>query len=110
MALFRGRRSFPRIAGRTVVLIDDGSSTIPMLSAALSTLRSGGAHRVVLASALIHPDAEAALRSRCDEIVGTIDPRNLEFAFRDFETVGDDDVIVQLNRAHGALSRLHVTQ
>jgi putative phosphoribosyl transferase len=99
---FCGRSAPARIAGRTVIVVDDGSSSLGMLLATISALNARGARPIVIATPLIHPDDYAALRARCDEVVGAIDARRPECVIRDFSPVGDDEVIVHLHRYHEA--------
>lgn len=71
--LFRGHRPFPRVTNRTVILVDDGTTSQRLLAAATALLHARGAESLVLARP----------------------PRD---AFRDLDPVRDVDVILQLNR------------
>lgn len=99
VALFRGHRPFPHIAGRTAILVDDGSSSARMLAAGLSSLRGRGA-KTVLATPLLDPAAERSLATYADEIVAltAADSRGMA-VYRELESLADVDVIVELNRA-----------
>ena len=57
--VYRGKRPFPTIAGRTVVLVDDGFATGSTMRAAARALRRMGPARLVLAAPV------GALCGRC---------------------------------------------
>jgi predicted phosphoribosyltransferase len=100
LALFRGHRPFPPLAGRTTILVDDGSASTRMLAAALANLRARGAQPLVLGLPVADPETGIALRDRCDELVvlARRDPRGLECSYRELERVGDLDLVVLLTR------------
>lgn len=100
IALFRGQRPFPHIAGRTAILVDDGIASPRVLGAALSSLRARGA-ATVLALPVLDPAAHDSLAAYADELVvlAPADARGLAFAYRELEPLGDSDIIVELNRA-----------
>ena len=62
---FRGGRPRMPLAGRTVVVVDDGIATGATARAACQVARAQGAARVVLAVPVAPPDAVAELRRRC---------------------------------------------
>jgi predicted phosphoribosyltransferase len=100
LELFRGHRPFPPVAGRTTILVDDGSASTRMLDAALVNLRARGAQPLVLGLPVADPETCTALRDRCNELVALAerDPRGLECSYRELERVGDLDLIVLLER------------
>ena len=61
---FRGRPARVPLAGRTVVIVDDGIATGATARAACQVARAHGAERVVLAVPVGPPDIEARLRQR----------------------------------------------
>lgn len=69
LAVYRADRPAPVIAGRTVVLVDDGVATGLTLIAAVRSLRRRGAVRIIVAAPVASPSAEQALHREADEMV-----------------------------------------
>jgi putative phosphoribosyl transferase len=67
--LFRGGCPPPAVAGRTVVLVDDGLATGATMRAAVRAVRQAGPARLVVAVPVGSPEACAALRDEVDEVV-----------------------------------------
>lgn len=67
--LYEGNRPPLPVAGRTVVVVDDGIATGATAKAALTLLRQAGPKRVVLAVPVAAPQTLAEFRSFADEIV-----------------------------------------
>ncbi len=72
--LYRGGRAPPELAGRTVLIVDDGIATGSTMLAALEVARRCGAGRVVAATPVAPPDACQALASAADELVCLLSP------------------------------------
>lgn len=62
------------MAGRTVVVVDDGVETGTAAAAVATALRAAGVARSVLAVPVCPRDVEATLLSRYDEIVAVVRP------------------------------------
>lgn len=92
----RGGAAPPALAGRTVIVIDDGLATGATMTAALRAAKSGGAARVVAAAPVGAPDTCRALRGEADDVVCPEQPE-LFFAvgahYATFEQLSDDDAI-----------------
>jgi putative phosphoribosyl transferase len=73
-ARFRRGWPAPRIAGRTVILVDDGLATGATMRAAVRAVRQQGPARLVVAVPVGSPDACAALRREADEVVCLHEP------------------------------------
>lgn len=92
----------PDVAGRGVIVIDDGIATgctIRAGAAALRTLRAG---RISLAVPVAPPDALPSLQPCFDEIVCLKTPQPFTavgYWYRDFEQVSDAEVIALLESA-----------
>jgi putative phosphoribosyl transferase len=65
----RGSRARTPLAGRTVIVVDDGVATGSTVRAALQVARAHGASHVVLAVPVAPPDTVRALRREADEVV-----------------------------------------
>jgi predicted phosphoribosyltransferase len=84
------------LAGRTVILVDDGLATGSTAIAAVRSARAQRAGRIVVAVGVAPPATLTRLRSEADEVVCLHAPPAFgavgEF-FADFSEVTDDDVI-----------------
>ena len=96
---YRGGRALPDLAGRTVVVVDDGLATGYTARAAVAAVRAGGAARVVLAVPVGSPDTATELAGLVDEVVCLERPAGLFSIgewYEDFRQVGDDEVVALL--------------
>jgi putative phosphoribosyl transferase len=100
--LYRGDRPLPQIAGKTVILVDDGMATGASIYAAVQALRPMQPTRLILAVPVAPPAAWAWLRKFVDEIVCLYLPDTFlavgEF-YEDFAQVEDAEVVEMLRRA-----------
>lgn len=95
------RQAIP-IAGRNVVLVDDGIATGSTVRIALRALRTAGAGKIVLAVPVAPADAIATLRPECDDIICLSTPpyfRAVGFHYADFSQTSDHDVVALLQEA-----------
>ena len=93
---YRGARPFPRITGRTAILVDDGLATGGTARAALEALRLAGPARLVLAVPVGPPATLHWLESEADEVVCLLAPRQFAavgYWYRDFHPVSDNEVL-----------------
>jgi putative phosphoribosyl transferase len=96
---FRGRRAPISLAGRTVIVVDDGIATGGTARAALEVARAQGARRVVLAVPVAPPETLRALQSLADDVVCLDAPqwfRAVGMHYLDFTQTSDQDVIALL--------------
>jgi predicted phosphoribosyltransferase len=93
--LYRGDRPPPDVAGRTVILVDDGLATGATMRAAVAALRRQPQARIVIAVPTASPDTCEALKAEADDVVCAITPEPF-FAvghwYEDFTQTTDDEV------------------
>jgi predicted phosphoribosyltransferase len=90
------------IAGRTIVLVDDGLATGSTMRAAIASARKQGAAHVVVGVPVGAASSVAALRTVADEVVCPSTPpffRAVGLAYLDFSEVSDADVRALLAEA-----------
>ncbi|MEZ5736118.1 MAG: phosphoribosyltransferase [Novosphingobium sp.] len=90
------------LAGRTIVVVDDGIATGGTVRAALQALAKAGAGRIVLAVPLAPPDVLPEMRSLCDEVICLSSPEPFYAVgahYRDFGQTEDREVIDLLEKA-----------
>jgi putative phosphoribosyl transferase len=95
-ALYLGRRARVPVAGRTVVLIDDGIATGTTTRAALRSLRRREPARIVLAVPVAPREACIRFAQVADDFVCLVRPRLFEAVgafYREFEQVTDEEVV-----------------
>jgi putative phosphoribosyl transferase len=100
----RGGRPREPLAGRTVVIVDDGVATGATARAACRVAAAQGAAGIVLAMPVAAADVVAALRQVADDVVCVHMPVQLLSISRwydDFAPTSDDEVAALLDRARG---------
>ncbi|MEU6549022.1 phosphoribosyltransferase family protein [Streptomyces sp. NPDC046915] len=101
---YRGEREPVRLAGRTVVVVDDGVATGSTARAACRISRARGAARIVLAVPVAPRDWTARLGGEADELVCLDTPRRFyaigQF-YDDFSQLADDEVVTLLEQTSG---------
>lgn len=93
--LYRGGRPEPALAGREVILTDDGIATGSTMLAAVQVARERGAGRVVVAVPVAPPETLAALAPLVDELVCLAAPprfRAVSQWYDAFDQTGDEEV------------------
>ena len=96
---YRAGRALPRLAGRTVVLVDDGIATGVTARAALRTLRTHGPDRLILAAPVGAAASLRDLAGEADETAVLETPTPFGAVGRwydDFGQVSDDQVLAVL--------------
>jgi len=96
-----GRAALP-VAGRSVIVVDDGIATGATVRAALKGLADKGAAEVILAVPVAPPDTLAELEALCDQVICLEAPRAFYAVgahYRDFGQVADDTVTMLLRQA-----------
>ena len=93
---YRGDKPMRSLAGRTVIVVDDGVATGATAHAAARAARARGAARVVLAAPVIAASSEPELRSDFDEVVAVELPDPflaVGLWYERFGQVSDDEVL-----------------
>lgn len=94
--MYRGAARPLPVAGKTVILTDDGAATGRTLLAAIELLRSEGAGRIVAALPVAPPDTLKVLERSADEVVCLEAPGDFvaigQF-YEDFSQVADEEAV-----------------
>jgi predicted phosphoribosyltransferase len=102
--VYRHGRPMPPVAGRTVILIDDGLATGASMRAAVQALRMLGPAEIVVAVPVAPEAACRELAYVADDVVCAATPRsfrNVGEWYDDFSQVSDDEVVRLLEEAGG---------
>lgn len=92
---YRGARTPPAVAGKTVILVDDGLATGSTMRAAAAALMTQRPRRLIAAVPVAPPSTCQALRTEVDEVVSLVTPegfRSVGEWYRDFGQTTDDEV------------------
>jgi predicted phosphoribosyltransferase len=101
--VYRGSRPQPEIAGKTVILVDDGVATGSTMLAALEALRKKLPAHLVVAVPVASESASQALESAADEFVAGLVPEmffGVGHWYADFSQTTDAEVRVLLEKSH----------
>src|SRR5690606_10505374 len=102
--LYRGNRAAPVVAGRTVILVDDGLATGSTMTVAVRMVRNANPARIIVAVPVAPADACAALAAEVDQLVCLQQPTLFQSVgqwYEDFEQTSDDEVIRLLAESVG---------
>lgn len=106
--LYREGRPTPDLAGKIVILIDDGLATGSTMRAAVRAVRQQNPARVIVAVPVAASATCEVLRRDADEVISFATPEPF-FAvgqwYRDFEQTSDEEVHALLSRATDFASR-----
>jgi predicted phosphoribosyltransferase len=94
--VLRGGRSLPEIAGRTVILVDDGIAMGSTMRASIKLCRKKGAGKVVVAVPVAGPRVSAEMGAVADELVVLEKPsffRAVAQVYRQWYDVPDSEVL-----------------
>ena len=99
--LYRPGRPPPDVAGRVVIVVDDGLATGSTMRAAVTALRQAGAGRIVVAVPVGAASTSRGLRADADEVVCARTPspfRAVGEWYKDFTPTGEDQIRAALGR------------
>lgn len=99
---YRGDRPAPEIAGRCVIVVDDGLATGASMRAAVASIRALGPGRLVIAVPVAPASAMLELRQLADDVVVVLAPQRFGAVglwYADFTPTSDDEVIALLQGA-----------
>lgn len=105
--VFRAEAPNPDVAGRTVVIVDDGVATGATARAAAISVRQRGATRIVLAVPACPPDVLPVLRRDFETVICAITPTPFDAVglwYEDFRQVSDAEVLGLLESHPGERS------
>jgi putative phosphoribosyl transferase len=100
--LYRPGRAPPDVAGRTVILVDDGLATGSTMRAAVAALRAKQPARLVVAVPVGAPQTCSEFQDIVDEVVCAARPeefRAVGMWYRDFSPTSDEQVLELLAEA-----------
>ncbi|MEU6791752.1 phosphoribosyltransferase family protein [Nonomuraea wenchangensis] len=100
--VYRGDRPLPALAGREVIVVDDGLATGGTARAALRAVAAAGPARVTLAVPVGTLSTVESLRHEADEVVALLTPVDFRAVgqwYVHFEQLSDADVLELLGQA-----------
>ena len=103
---YRGDRPAPGIAGRTVILVDDGLATGSTMRAAVAALRQERPAEIIVAVPVAASETCELLRAEVDSVVCSATPEPFYAVglwYDDFSQTTDDEVHLLLDRAAAAV-------
>ncbi len=100
--LYRGKRPFPNLNHKIVILVDDGVATGATMSVAIEAVKQLTPQKIIVAIPVASPDSIEALRQMADEVICLLQPSRLSSIgqwYAEFPQVSDATVINLLNQA-----------
>lgn len=105
IALYRGGAPIKELAGKTVILVDDGVATGATMMAAIETLKKEGIAKLVVAVPVVPPLTAGEIRHMADEFVCLETPAYFMAVgshYADFTQVTDEEVVRLLRQSEAA--------
>ncbi|MDQ7794610.1 MAG: phosphoribosyltransferase [bacterium] len=98
MSRYRGDRPYPDLAGKTVIVVDDGVATGSTVTAALTGLRARHPARLVLAVPVAPRDTLQRLAAEADEVFCLATPEPFHAVGQFYQSFGQtsDEEVVRL--------------
>lgn len=99
-ARFRGGAELPSLAGREVILVDDGIATGATVFAAIESLKKQGVKKILVAVPVCAPSTARQIEASGAGILALIKPERLISVgmwFEDFSQIEDEEVMGELS-------------
>jgi putative phosphoribosyl transferase len=100
--LFRSVLPPSAVAGRSVIVTDDGIATGSTMIAALQSLRAQQPHELIAAVPVAAPDRLEQVRRLCDDTVCLLAPKGFHAVgqfYDDFHAIEDEEVVAALRES-----------
>ncbi len=108
--VYRGDTPFPRLAGRTVIVVDDGLATGSTMRAAVRAIRVSEPARIVVAAPVAAAETCRSLRTEADEVVCVNVPEDFHAVslwYDEFSQTTDEEVRRLLEAAASNMTSVH---
>jgi predicted phosphoribosyltransferase len=106
-AAYRGGSAMPSLAGRIVILVDDGLATGSTMRAAVEAVRQQRPAQVIVAVPVGAPETCHELRALADEVICARTPTRFSAVgqwYRSFDQTSDDEVSALLSERSRAVT------
>jgi predicted phosphoribosyltransferase len=103
--IYRGQTPLPDLAGRTIIVVDDGLATGSTMRAAVGALRQSNPARIIVAAPVAAAETARRLREEADAVVCMDAPRDFHAVstwYEDFSQTSDEEVSNLLESASQA--------
>lgn len=100
--LYRGHRRVPQVAGKEIILVDDGLATGATMRAAVQALKKKRAKKIIVAVPVGDSGVCGMIREEADDLICLMTPYSLESIGRWYDEFGqtsDEEVIYLLAEA-----------
>jgi putative phosphoribosyl transferase len=100
MREYKGTDEFPDVKDRTVIIVDDGIATGFTILAAIKSIKTQGANKVIVAVPVAPTDTVEKLSKEVDEVVCLEIPEEfyaVGMHYKSFSEVSDEEVAVIIN-------------
>jgi predicted phosphoribosyltransferase len=101
-AVFRAVRPPAAIAGRSIIVTDDGMATGSTMMAALEVVRAAGPHEIIVALPVLPGDRVNNLAQYCDQLVYLVAPSSFRAVgqfYEEFSQLSDEEVTALFRQA-----------
>jgi putative phosphoribosyl transferase len=107
--LYRGERPFPVVAGKTIILVDDGIATGATIKAAILTLKAQNPAAMIIAVPVAPPEVCYQLGKLVEGVICLHKPyelRSISLWYEDFSQTSDEEVQTLLATADRSLVKV----